>query len=173
MEKINEEIQLLKDYQKINEDFYKKAYQLNSCYPVIAEDRSIEEEIAKKELQRDVSASLKEKGIELDKKYFVMDNVYLEFFWWGSSFTFDFYIGDDSWLYDYYFGSHSGINEWISAFITETTGNSKYDYAFETIGLNDFKRQMESGKLLRQFINFLLRKIVNLKKQYLRMLMID
>lgn len=102
------------------------------------------------EYVKEILTKLDEKGIDITKKYFITDNIYLSIFRWANSFTFGFYVEDDSWLYNNYIGSHSGINEWIFNLIKEEydlfSGNSSYNYAFGTCTLNDYLRIIENKK---------------------------
>ena len=102
------------------------------------------------EYVKEILTKLDGKGIDINKKYFITDNIYLSIFRWSNSFTFGFYVEDDSWLYNNYIGSHSGINEWIFNLIKEEydlfSGNSSYNYAFGTCTLNDYLRIIENKK---------------------------
>ena len=102
------------------------------------------------EYVKEILTKLDEKGIDITKKYFITDNIYLSIFGWNNSITFHFYVENDSWLYDNYIGSHSGINEWIFNLIKEEydlfSGNSSYNHAFGTHTLNDYLRIIENKK---------------------------
>ncbi len=102
------------------------------------------------EYVKEVLTKLNEKGIDIAKKYFITDNIYLSVFRDANSFTFYFYVEDDGWLYENYISSHSGINEWIFNLIKEEydlfSGNSSYNYAFGTCTLNDYLRIIENKK---------------------------
>lgn len=102
------------------------------------------------EYVKEILTKLDEKGIDINKKYFITDNIYLSIFRWANSFTFGFYVEDDGWLYNNYISSHSGINEWIFNLIKGEydlfSGNSSYNYAFGTCTLNDYLRIIENKK---------------------------
>ena len=102
------------------------------------------------EYVKEILTKLDEKGIDITKKYFITDNIYLSIFRFANSFTFGFYVEDDSWLYNNYICSHSGINEWMFNLIKEEydlfSGNSSYNYAFGTCTLNDYLRIIENKK---------------------------
>jgi hypothetical protein len=102
------------------------------------------------EYVKEIIIKLEEKGIDINKKYFITDNIYLSIFGCDNSFTFGFYVEDASWLYDNYISSYSGINEWIFNLIKEEydlfSGNSSYNYAFGTCTLNDYLRIIENKK---------------------------
>lgn len=102
------------------------------------------------EYVKKILTKLDEKGIDITKKYFITDNIYLSIFRWDNSFTFSFYVEDVSWIYNNYISSHTGINEWIFNLIKEEydlfSGNSSYNYAFGTCTLNDYLRIIENKK---------------------------
>lgn len=102
------------------------------------------------EYVKEVLTKLDEKSIDINKKYFITDNIYLRIFRRANSFAFGFYVENDSWLYNYYIGSYSGINEWIFDLIKEEydlfSGNSSYNYAFGTCTLNDYLEIIENKK---------------------------
>lgn len=99
---------------------------------------------------KEVLQKLDEEKIDLDKKYFITDNIYLSIMLWNNTFTFRFYVEDDSWLYDNYIQNHSGINEWIFSLIKEEydlfSGNSSYNHALGTTTLSDYLRIIENRK---------------------------
>lgn len=102
------------------------------------------------EYLKEILIKLDEKGIDISKKYYITDNIYLSVFRCENSFTFHFYVDDDGWLYENYISSHSGINEWIFNLIKEEynlfSGNSSYNYAFGTCTLSDYLRTIENKK---------------------------
>ena len=105
-------------------------------YDYIIPDSSEEENrIEKLEYLKEILLRLNEENIDLDKKYFITDNVYLTFFLWDDVITFNFYIEDDIWIYNNYIDSHSGITEWLNAFINES-----YIFYMGFCDLNDYKR---------------------------------
>lgn len=102
------------------------------------------------EYVKEILTKLDERGVDITKKYYITDNIYLSVFIWENSFTFCFYVDDDIWLYENYISSHSGINEWIFNLIKEEydlfSGNSSYNYAFGTCTLDDYLRIIENKK---------------------------
>lgn len=101
-----------------------------------------------------------EENIDLCKKYYLNDDIYLSFYPTDNGLQPHFYVNDkDGFLYDNVFGSHSGINEWICDFICEKyntyTGNSKYTYAFNTIFLEDIFKSIENAKDVVQTVNYI------------------
>lgn len=118
-------------------------------YDYIIPDSSEEENRIKKlEYLKEILLRLNEENIDLNKKYFIANNVYLSIFLCGYGISFNFYVENDNWLYNNYIDSYSGITEWINHFINELyelyTGNSSYSYAFGTYNLKDYKRIIEN-----------------------------
>lgn len=131
-------------------DAYKiLGYNYKSIVPYL-DNYELKYRIKDYEYVKEILTKLDEKGIDITKKYFITDNIYLSIFGWNNSITFYFYVEDDSWLYNNYIGSHSGINEWIFNLIKEEydlfSGNSSYNYAFGTHTLNDYLRIIENKK---------------------------
>ena len=86
--------------------------------------------------------------IDLNKQYFITDDIYLQIMLWNNTVTFYFFIENDSWIYENYISSYMGINEWIFNLIKEEydlfSGNSSYNYAFGTTTLNDYLKKIEN-----------------------------
>lgn len=124
-------------------------YDYKSIVPYL-DNYELKHKIKDYEYVKEILTKLDEKDIDITKKYFITDNIYLSIFRWANSFTFGFCVEDDSWLYNNYIGSHSGINEWIFNLIKEEydlfSGNSSYNYAFGTCTLNDYLRTIENKK---------------------------
>ena len=91
--------------------------------------------------------TLEKEGIDIDKTYPFMDNIFLDF--WDSNGHLNTYftLNDDSWFYDNFIDSHSGLSEWINDLINEEyelfSGNSSYCHAFGTMGLKDIFTYIE------------------------------
>ena len=154
IEKIEKQIDYMKRlYENIEieqENAYKTlGYDYKSIVPCL-DNYELKYRIKDYEYVKEVLTKLNEKGIDITRKYFITDNIYLSVFRWGNSFTFCFYVEDDSWLYENYIESHSGINEWIFNLIKQEydlfSGNSSYNYAFGTCTLNDYLRIIENKK---------------------------
>lgn len=131
-------------------DAYKiLGYDYKSIVPCL-DNYELEYRIKDYEYVKEILTKLDEKGIDINKKYFITDNIYLSIFRWANSFTFGFYVENDSWIYDNYISSHSGINEWIFDLIKEEydlfSENSSYNHAFGTCTLNDYLRIIENKK---------------------------
>lgn len=133
---------LYENIETEQKDAYKiLGYDYKSIVPCL-DNYKLKYRIKDYEYVKEILTKLDEKGIDITKKYFITDNIYLSIFRWDNSFAFGFYVEDDSWLYNYYISSHSGINEWIFNLIKEEydlfSGNSSYNYAFGTCTLNDY-----------------------------------
>lgn len=89
---------------------------------------------------------LTESNIDVDKDYYLFEDVYLSI----SGLRPFFYVDGGQWIYDNYINSWSGINEWVTDLIdTEYTlfsGNSSYCHAFGTSSLKDIFETIESSK---------------------------
>lgn len=102
------------------------------------------------EYLKEVYNKLNEENIDITKKYYIMDNIYLSFFIWNEELTFYIYLENDSWLYENYIDSHSGLNEWIFNLINDEyslfSGNSPYCYAFGTTTLKGFQNIVQNRR---------------------------
>ena len=141
---------LYENIETEQKDAYKiLGYDYKSIVPYL-DNYELKYRIKDYEYVKEILTKLYEKGIDITKKYFITDNIYLSIFRWGNSITFHFYVENDGWLYDNYISSHSGINEWIFNLIKEEydlfSGNSSYNYAFGTCTLNDYLRIIENKK---------------------------
>lgn len=149
IEKNNKAIEYLREYSNYLEQAHDKCYKLGYQYSnLIPNNYDVEKKIKDFEYIKEVLQKLDEENIDLDKKYFITDNIYLSIMLYNNTFTFYFCVEDDSWLYNNYIGSHSGINEWIFNLIKEEydlfSGNSSYNYAFGMTTLNDYLRIIEN-----------------------------
>lgn len=154
IKKIEKQINYMKElYENIEmeqKDAYKiLGYDYKNIVPYL-DNYELKYRIKDYEYVKEILTKLDEKDIDITKKYFITDNIYLSIFRWANSFTFGFYVEDDSWLYDNYISSHIGINEWIFNLIKEEydlfNGNSSYNYAFGTCTLNDYLGIIENKK---------------------------
>ena len=141
---------LYENIETEQKDAYKiLGYDYKSIVPCL-DNYELKYRIKDYEYVKEILTKLDEKGIDINKKYFITDNIYLSIFRCDNSLTFGFYVEDDSWIYNNYIGSHSGINEWIFNLIKEEydlfSGNSSYNYAFGTCTLNDYLRIIENKK---------------------------
>lgn len=150
IEKIDKALKYAKEYSEYLE---KKR---NECHDecgidyedIIPYNSGAEKNVKNLEYIKEVLLKLDEENIAIDKKYFIMANIYLEISLWNRRITFNFYVEDDRWLYNNYIDSHSGITEWLNDFINELyklyNGNSSYCYALGICSLNDYKRIIEN-----------------------------
>lgn len=150
IEKIDKALKYAKEYSEYLE---KKR---NECHDecgidyedIIPYNSDAEKNVKNLEYIKEVLLKLDEENISLNKKYFIMDNIYLEIFLWNRRITFEFYVEDDRWLYNNYIDSHSGITEWLNDFINELyelySGNSSYCHSLGTRSLNGYKRIIEN-----------------------------
>lgn len=154
IEKIEKQIDYIKKiYDYIiseKENAYKiLGYDYKSKMPIF-DYYKLEHMIKDYEYLKEVLVELKKENIDITKKYFITDNIYLQVFLWNDTFTFYFYIDNDSWFYENYIGSHSGINEWIDKLVCEEydlfSGNSSYNHAFGTVTMNDYRNRIENKK---------------------------
>lgn len=141
---------LYENIESEQKDAYKiLGYDYKSIVPCL-NNYELEYRIKDYEYVKEILTKLDEKGIDITKKYFITDNIYLSIFRWNNSFTFGFYVKDDNWIYNNYICSHSGIDKWIFNLIKEEydlfSGNSSYNYAFGTCTLNDYLRIIENKK---------------------------
>lgn len=154
IEKIEKQIDYIKkiyDYIKNEKDTAYKifGYDYKSKLPIF-DDYKLEHTIKDYEYLKEVLIELKKEKIDITKKYFITDNIYLQVSLWNDNFTFGFYIDNDSWFYENYISSHSGINEWIDNLVCKEydlfSGNSPYNYAFGTLTMNDYRNRIENKK---------------------------
>ena len=121
-------------------------------YDYIIPDSSEEENRIKKlEYLKEILLRLNEENIDLNKKYFIANNVYLSIFLCGYGISFDFYVENDNWLYNNYIDSYSGITEWINHFINDLDGVCPdRDVLYYPMGsgndfFNDIKEKAKNG----------------------------
>lgn len=149
IEKTNKALEYLNEYSNYLAKMGDKCHKLGYEYEhLIPKKYDIEDKIKDYEYIKEVLQRLNEEKIDLSKKYFITNNIYLCIMQWGTNFSFSFYIENDSWLYENYINSHSGINEWIFNLIKQEydlfSGNSSYSYAFGTTTMNDYLRIIEN-----------------------------
>lgn len=115
---------------------------------IIPDNYDTKKKIKQLEYLKEVLLKLNEENIDLNEKYFITDNIYLQIFLWNNSITFMFYLEDDKWLYNNFINSHSGITEWLNDYINELydlySGNSNYCHAFGTCSLKEYKTIIEN-----------------------------
>ena len=146
IEKLEKKIELAKECAEYLDKKHKESYALDYS-AFIPDGYNMKKKIKDFEYLKEVLTILTEKGIDVEKKYEIIDNVYLSINVDGDI-SFYTYIEDDSWLYDNYIGSHSGINEWLFNTIADSydlySGNSSYNYAFGTMTLRGYMKYIEN-----------------------------
>lgn len=150
IEKIENKI---KDVSEIQDYLEKKKKELCSKYGCGVEqytENKLSYKIEDLLYIKSVLEKLKQEEIDITKKYFITDNIYLSISLFADKLSFYIYLEDDSWLYDNYIDSHSGLNEWIFNLINDEyalfSGNSQYCYAFGTRDLKDYQRIIENKR---------------------------
>lgn len=152
IETLQKEIEYLKNKEKQVEDEHTFLYKNNlgtlrnnhKLFP-----SGYEYKILRTNLEKNLEfyIALEKEGIDIDKTYPFMDNIFLDF--WDSNGHLNAYftLKDDSWFYDNFIDSHSGLSEWINDLINEEyelfSGNSSYCHAFGTMGLKDIFTYIE------------------------------
>lgn len=97
----------------------------------------------RQELERSLEfyIALEKEGINIDKQYFLTEDIYLSFWHSGGCLFGNFRIKDGSWIYDNFINSWSGVNEWINELINEEyslfSGNSSYCHAWNTMDMKE------------------------------------
>lgn len=125
----------MNEADEVRESLYRNQFEeLTSLYKSSYEIRIVKEKLEKK---LELYQMLTEKGIDTNKKYYLVDDIYLSV----SDLRPYFYIEDGQWIYNDYINSWSGMNEWITELINQEyslfSGNSPYCHAFNTMDIND------------------------------------
>lgn len=146
IEKLEKKIELAEDCAEYLDKMHRESYELDYS-AFIPDGYNMKKKIKDFEYLKEVLIRLAEKGIDVEKKYEIMDNIYLSINV-DSNISFYTYVEDDSWLYNNYIGSHSGINEWLFKTIADAydlySGNSSYNYAFGTMTLRGYLNHVEN-----------------------------
>lgn len=151
IEKLQKEIEYLKAKQEQvkeeNQLLYKSKFDDLRESQLFPDDYKYR--LLKEELERSLEfyIALEKEEIDIDRTYFLTNNIYLTFWHSRGCLIAHFNIEDDGWLYDNFINSWSGINEWINDLINEEyslfSGNSSYCHAFGTMDLKDIFRIIE------------------------------
>lgn len=150
IKKTKKALEYLNDYKECLEEAQDKCDKLGCGYSHLIPDNNdyIENQIEDFEYIKEVLQKLNEEKIDLNKQYFITDDIYLQIMLWNNTVTFYFFIENDSWIYENYISSYMGINEWIFNLIKEEydlfSGNSSYNYAFGKTTLNDYLEKIEN-----------------------------
>lgn len=150
IKKTKKALEYLNDYKECLEEVQDKCDKLGCGYSHLIPYNNdyIENKIEDFEYIKEVLQKLNEEKIDLNKQYFITDDIYLQIMLWNNTVTFYFFIENDSWIYENYISSYMGINEWIFNLIKEEydlfSGNSSYNYAFGKTTLNDYLKKIEN-----------------------------
>jgi len=103
----------------------------------------------------DIYNIVKNKGIDITQNFWLTDpedeGVFLSFNADEFSITPFIYIENGGWIYNHYIGSWSGMNEWIKdevvALYDLYSGNSGFNHAFGTVGLDQIFNRIEDKSM--------------------------
>jgi hypothetical protein len=131
----------MNEADELRKSLYKNQFEeLNNLFKSSYEIRNVKENLENK---LELYQMLTEKGIDTNKKYYLVDDIYLSL----SDLRPYFYIEDGQWIYNDYINSWSGMNEWITELINQEyslfSGNSPYCYAFGTMDIKDIFKCIE------------------------------
>lgn len=131
----------MNEADELRKSLYKNQFEeLNNLFKSSYEIRNVKENLENK---LELYQMLTEKGIDTNKKYYLVDDIYLSL----SDLRPYFYIEDGQWIYNDYINSWSGMNEWITELINQEyslfSGNSPYCYAFDTMDIKDIFKCIE------------------------------
>lgn len=145
--KIDKKIKLANEYATVLNKLYNKNHHIDYLDTFIPNDYDINKKIKDLEYLKEVLTRLTEKGININKEYKIMENIYLSINV-DSNISFYIYVNNDCYLYNNFIKSHSGINEWIFNTIADLydlySGNSDYNYALGTVSLRGYKTYIEN-----------------------------
>lgn len=135
----------MNEADELHDSLYRNHYEeIRNVFMKSYEIGGVKEKLEKK---LELYQMLTEKGIDTNKKYYLVDDIYLSV----SDLRPYFYIEDGQWIYDNYINSWSGMNEWITGLIDQEyslfSGNSPYCYAFDTMDIKDIFRCIEDEKV--------------------------
>lgn len=149
IELLKNEIELLErkmnEADELHDSLYRNHYEeIREVFKRSYEIRKVKEELEKK---LELYQMLTEKQIDTNKKYYLVDDIYLSV----SDLRPYFYIEDGQWIYNDYINSWSGMNEWITELINQEyslfSGNSPYCHAFNTMDIEDIFRCIENEEV--------------------------
>lgn len=125
----------MNEADELHDSLYRNQYEeIRNVFMSSYEIRGVKEKLEKK---LELYQMLTEKEIDTNKKYYLVDDIYLSI----SDLRPYFYIEDGQWIYDDYINSWSGMNEWITELINQEyslfSGNSPYCHAFGTMDIED------------------------------------
>lgn len=135
----------MNEADELQDSLYRNHYEeIRNVFMNSYEIRGVKEKLEKK---LELYQMLTEKGIDTNKKYYLVDDIYLSV----SDLRPYFYIEDGQWIYNDYINSWSGMNEWITELINQEyslfSGNSPYCHAFNTMDIEDIFRCIENEEV--------------------------
>lgn len=135
----------MNEADELHDSLYRNHYEeIRNVFMKSYEIRKVKEKLEKK---LELYQMLTEKGIDTNKKYYLVDDIYLSI----SDLRPYFYIEDGQWIYDNYISSWSGMNEWMTGLIDQEysllSGNSPYCHAFDTMDIKDIFRCIENEEV--------------------------
>lgn len=135
----------MNEADELHDSLYRNHYEeIRDVFMRSYEIRGVKEKLEKK---LELYQMLTEKGIDTNKKYYLVDDIYLSV----SGLRPYFYIEDGQWIYNDYINSWSGMNEWITELINQEyylfSGNSPYCHAFDTMDIEDIFRCIENEEV--------------------------
>ena len=135
----------MNEADELQDSLYRNHYEeIRNVFMNSYEIRGVKEKLENK---LELYQMLTEKGIDTNKKYYLIDDIYLSV----SDLRPYFYIEDGQWIYNDYINSWSGMNEWITELINQEyslfSGNSPYCHAFNTMDIEDIFRCIENEEV--------------------------
>ena len=135
----------MNEADELQDSLYRNHYEeIKNVFMNSYEIRGVKEKLENK---LELYQMLTEKGIDTNKKYYLVDDIYLSV----SDLRPYFYIEDGQWIYNDYINSWSGMNEWITELINQEyslfSGNSPYCHAFNTMDIEDIFRCIENEEV--------------------------
>ena len=135
----------MNEADELQDSLYRNHYEeIKNVFMNSYEIRGVKEKLENK---LELYQMLTEKGIDTNKKYYLIDDIYLSV----SDLRPYFYIEDGQWIYNDYINSWSGMNEWITELINQEyslfSGNSPYCHAFNTMDIEDIFRCIENEEV--------------------------
>lgn len=153
----------MNEADELRESLYKNQFEeLNNFFKSSYEIRNVKENLENK---LELYQMLTEKGIDTNKKYYLVDDIYLSL----SDLRPYFYIEDGQWIYNDYINSWSGMNEWITELIDQEyslfSGNSPYCHAFNTMSMSEIFSYIENEEKPNETKLKLIENIVEFTKE--------
>lgn len=153
----------MNEADELHDSLYRNHYEeIRDVFMRSYEIRGIKEKLEKK---LELYQMLTEKGIDTNKKYYLVDDIYLSI----SDLRPYFYIEDGQWIYNDYINSWSGMNEWINDLIDQEyslfSGNSPYCHAFNTMSMSEIFSYIENEEKPKETKLSLIENIVEFTKE--------